>query len=75
MLRGEDFEVKLDVRNEKLGKKIKDAQKLKIPYMAIIGKREKDDYTVNIRTLDGTQKTDHWEMLAHEMSGKIILKT
>lgn len=47
--------VELDDRNEKINKKIKDAQKRQVPYMLIVGDREKEAKQVNIRKLDGSQ--------------------
>ena len=39
----------IDGRGEKLGKKIRDAQLQKIPYMLVIGDKEKDSHTVGVR--------------------------
>ncbi|MBT3231538.1 MAG: threonine--tRNA ligase [Calditrichaeota bacterium] len=39
----------IDSRNEKIGRKIRDAEKGKIPYMLIIGQREAEDGTVSLR--------------------------
>ncbi len=39
-LRNEGMRVELDLRNEKLGLKIREAQLMKIPYMLVIGDRE-----------------------------------
>jgi len=41
--------VHLDNRNQKIGKKIRDAEILKIPYMLIIGESEKTENTVSLR--------------------------
>jgi threonyl-tRNA synthetase len=41
--------VEVDRRDEKLGKKIRDAQVQKIPYMAVIGAREAENGTVAVR--------------------------
>ncbi|MBT4483142.1 MAG: threonine--tRNA ligase, partial [Candidatus Latescibacteria bacterium] len=41
--------VKLDSRNEKINRKIRDAEELKIPYMLIVGRNEMDNETVSIR--------------------------
>lgn len=38
-----------DDRNEKIGKKIRDAEVLKIPYMLIIGEKEKNENKVSLR--------------------------
>jgi threonyl-tRNA synthetase len=39
-----------DIRDEKLGKKIRDAQMEKIPYMLIIGKKEAEERSVSVRS-------------------------
>jgi len=54
-LSGIGYRVELDDRNEKIGKKIKDAQKRRIPYMLIVGKKEKENQMVNVRKLNGDQ--------------------
>lgn len=41
--------IDLDARSESIGKKIRDAEKQKIPYMLIVGKREKQNRTVSVR--------------------------
>ena len=43
------FRVELDDRNEKIGKKIREAQLQKIPYMIVIGDKERDDKVVAVR--------------------------
>ncbi len=43
----------LDIRNEKLGKKVRDAQMEKIPYMLVVGDKEVADSTVSPRTRRG----------------------
>ena len=52
-LREAGVRVELDVRNEKLGFKIREAQVAKVPYMLVIGDREMDDQTVAPRFRDG----------------------
>ena len=44
--------IEKDLRNEKLNYKIREAQVAKIPYMLIIGDKEKDDGTVTVRLRD-----------------------
>ena len=39
----------LDVRNEKLGYKMREAQMKKIPYILVVGDSEKEDHSVNVR--------------------------
>ncbi len=42
-----------DLRNEKIGYKVREAQMEKIPYMAIVGNQEVTDRTVSVRTRGG----------------------
>ena len=49
MLRDWGINVALDGRAEKLGKKIRDAQVEKIPYMLIIGEKESENKSVSVR--------------------------
>lgn len=51
-LRKAGIRVELDDRNEKLGYKIREAQMDKIPYMLIIGQKEKDENQVSVRSRD-----------------------
>lgn len=48
-LRSKGFRVEMDLRNEKLGYKIREAQTSKIPYQLVIGDQEVEDGTVNVR--------------------------
>jgi len=49
-LRGEGrVRVEIDARNESIGKKIREAEKQKTPYMLIIGKKEVEAGTVSVR--------------------------
>ncbi len=44
----------VDERGEKLGYKIREAQMQKVPYMLILGDKEKDNGTVSVRLKNGT---------------------
>ncbi len=44
-----DIRVILDDRNEKISRKIRDAEVMHIPYMLIIGQHEQEDNTVSVR--------------------------
>jgi threonyl-tRNA synthetase len=46
------------LRNEKLNYKIREAQMAKIPYMLIIGDKEKENQTVTLRLRDGKNIAD-----------------
>lgn len=50
ILKKHGFRAELDDRNEKIGKKIREAQLQKVNYMLIIGEREVADRTVGIRS-------------------------
>ena len=43
------FRVEIDYRNEKIGRKIRDAQTEKVPYMVIVGDRDMENGTVSPR--------------------------
>ena len=45
-----------DMRNESLGKKIREATKMKIPVQLIVGPQDKEAGEVSVRTQDGEQK-------------------
>jgi threonyl-tRNA synthetase len=48
-LKKHGIRAKIDLRNEKMGYKIREAETQKIPYMFIVGQREEDTNTVSIR--------------------------
>ncbi len=52
-LRKAGVRIEKDLRNEKLNYKIREAQMAKIPYMLIVGDKEKVDRTVTVRRRDG----------------------
>jgi threonyl-tRNA synthetase len=45
----EGFRVELDSRNEKINYKISEAEREKIPYMFIVGKKEVENKSVSVR--------------------------
>lgn len=52
-LRKMGVRIEKDLRNEKLNYKIREAQLMKVPYMLIIGDREKSEGTVTVRKKNG----------------------
>ena len=54
-LRQNGIRVKVDSRTDRMGAKIRDAEKLKIPYMLVIGDREEEAGTVAPRLRSGDQ--------------------
>ena len=52
-LDGQGFRVEMDDRNEKIGKKIREATLEKVPYMIVVGDRDMENKTVSVRTRAG----------------------
>ena len=52
-LRKQGFRAEVDERNEKIGKKIREATLEKIPYMLVVGDRDMEAGTVSVRTRRG----------------------
>ncbi len=61
-LEEEGIRTEIDLRNEKIGFKVREAVMMKIPYMLVLGDKEVEDGTVNVRTrkgeVIGTMKLD-----------------
>lgn len=49
LLNNSEIRALFDDRNEKAGKKIRDAELMKIPYMLVVGEREENEGTVSVR--------------------------
>ena len=45
-----DIRTEVDVRNESVGKKIRDAELQKIPYIIVVGDKEENDANITVRT-------------------------
>ncbi|HNA20247.1 MAG TPA: His/Gly/Thr/Pro-type tRNA ligase C-terminal domain-containing protein, partial [Agitococcus sp.] len=52
-LQAKGFRVISDLRNEKIGFKIRERTLERIPYLLVIGDREVEQNTVSVRTRDG----------------------
>lgn len=48
-LKNSDIRASVDERNEKIGKKIRDSELQKIPYMIIVGEKEENTETISVR--------------------------
>ncbi|MBR3904346.1 MAG: threonine--tRNA ligase [Clostridia bacterium] len=53
MLQEQGMRVEIDLRNEKIGFKVREAVTQKIPYMLVLGDKEVEEGTVNVRTRKG----------------------
>ena len=52
-LDAQGFRVEVDERNEKIGKKIREATMEKVPYMLVVGDRDMENQTVSVRLRSG----------------------
>jgi threonyl-tRNA synthetase len=48
-LKKADIRVEIDDRQEKIGKKIRDTELMKVPYMLVVGEKEMNEGLVSIR--------------------------
>ena len=53
MLEAQDVRVTVDDRNEKLGRKIRDNELKRIPYMLVVGEKEAEEGLVSVRRQGG----------------------
>lgn len=69
-----DLRGSIDERNEKTGKKIRDAEVAKIPFMLIVGEKEQEEGTVSVRRHGegdlGVMKTEEFAALVNNMVAK-----
>ena len=71
-LNNSDIRTLIDERNEKIGKKIRDNELKKIPYLLIVGEREVENETISVRKQgegdQGTMKlTDFTKLIQEEI--------
>lgn len=55
MLKSQGIRVEFDQRNEKLSRKIVDAQMMKVPFMVVVGDKEAENRSASLRLRDGKQ--------------------
>ena len=72
----DDIRVEVDLRNEKIGYKIREAQMEKIPYMIVVGDKEMEKGVVSVRHRKlgdmGTMTIDEFlEMINQKINGKV----
>ena len=65
-LKAKHIRVELDERNEKLGYKIGEARKDRIPYMHIVGAKEEEQKMVSVRKRDAEEKKQDLGMMSLE---------
>ena len=68
--------VSIDQRNEKLGRKIREAQMKKVPYLLVLGDQEQKDGTVTVRTYKKeTLETTSLETFLNQVKQEILGKS
>jgi threonyl-tRNA synthetase len=65
-----DFRVEVDQRDETVGKRIRDAELEKIPYLVVYGDRESDD-SLAVRERGGEQSSLSLDELVRELAAKV----
>jgi threonyl-tRNA synthetase len=71
-LREPGARVELDDRNESTGRKIRDAELRKIPYMLVVGEREQREGTVSVREhRAGEEGSEALEAFAERLRGQL----
>ena len=70
-----DIRVEIDERSEKIGKKIRDTELMKVPYMLVIGEREVNEEKISIRRQGkgdiGSKNVDEFiEIVKEEIKNK-----
>ncbi|HEX9058845.1 MAG TPA: threonine--tRNA ligase [Clostridia bacterium] len=69
LMQAKNIRVEVDLRNEKIGYKIREAQMEKIPYMIVIGDKELENHSVAVRS---RKEGDLGSIAVDEFMGKIL---
>lgn len=74
-LKNADIRVEIDERTEKIGKKIRDTELMKVPYMLVIGEREMNEEKISVRRQGkgdaGAQSVDEFvSMISDEIKNR-----
>jgi threonyl-tRNA synthetase len=77
-LRGAGVRAHVDSRSESMGKKIRDGEMQKVPYMAVVGDREVEEGTVSVRArgrgdLGGLSRRDAVGLVAREVALPVVV--
>ena len=77
-LRAADVRAHVDSRPESMGKKIREAEMQKVPYMAVVGDREVEEGTVSVRArsrgdLGGLSRHDAVALVAREVALPVVV--
>ncbi len=76
LLLGRGIRVEADLREEKMGAKIRDAELLKIPYMLVLGKQEVESRAVSVRSRKkGNEGSVALDAFVEKLVAEIAAKT
>lgn len=70
-LRRERLRVEVDARPERVGKKIAEGRNRRVPYLAVIGEREAESATVQVRDRAGEQKNEELDAFAQRVAKEV----
>jgi len=73
-LRRTNLRVEVDDRSDRMQKKIREAQRMKVPYMAIVGGREVEAGQVNVRNRAGEETAEPLEDFAQRLALEVAEK-
>ncbi len=73
-LKGNDIRIEIDSSDESLGKRIREAEKQKIPYILVVGEKESDSNSVAVRSRDKDQKVIKVEEFIEKITQEIAEK-
>ena len=70
LLKAADIRAEIDDRSEKIGRKIRDTEMMKVPYMLVIGEKEMTERTVSVRKHgEGDKGSVSIDAFASEING------
>ena len=69
------YRVETDHRNEKIGKKIRDTQLEKVPYMLVVGDKEAETGDVAVRNRKGGQTVMSFDAFVEQMKAEVDSKS
>jgi threonyl-tRNA synthetase len=73
-LRSENVRVVVDAESERMQKKVREAKKMKVPYLAIVGAREAESGQVNIRNRADEETPEALEAFVARITAEIAEK-
>jgi len=74
-LKGVDIRASLDISNESMGKKIRNAKKERLPYFIVVGDKEVAEKTVTLESRDGSSQNIDVESLGNHLLAEIDTKS